>query len=241
MALPPAGRAREGQLTVQSSSASRPKRNHCHTSTPERHAGLPDGAAGAISSCTAPGRSDEQLLDAAIADYLDALQAFNVEMNGERPSATFDGADDVPRSLAYATSEVDSMLRKAGAPERAELVAVAWNMVLAGDFDDVAADARQELAATDFSGTSRTPMDDDELEEIRARLREASPGPWTAFTGGGLGGPEFIRISEDDAEPDMYVERDGAPASSADLRFIASARQDIPRLLAEVEREKGPE
>lgn len=226
---------------MQSSSASRPKRNHCHTSTPERHAGLPDGAAGAISSCTAPGRSDEQLLDAAIADYLDALQAFNVEMNGERPSATFDGADDVPRSLAYATSEVDSMLRKAGAPERAELVAVAWNMVLAGDFDDVAADARQELAATDFSGTSRTPMDDDELEEIRARQGKHLRALGQLSPAAGLVVRSSSGSGEDDAEPDMYVERDGAPASSADLRFIASARQDIPRLLAEVEREKGPE
>ncbi len=90
-------------------------------------------------------------------------------------------------------------------------------------------------------GSSTGPIGDDELRAIRARVDAASPSPWTAFIGGGLGGPEFIRVSDDDAEPDMYVERDGAPASSADLDFIASARQDIPRLLDEVERLRAAE
>ena len=49
-----------------------------------------------------------------------------------------------------------------------------------------------------------------------------------------------IRIGElNDDEPDMYVMRDTAPAASADLDFIAHARQDIPRLLAEVHRLRG--
>jgi hypothetical protein len=34
----------------------------------------------------------------------------------------------------------------------------------------------------------------------------------------------------------MYVSRDTTPASNADLDFIAGARQDIPRLIAEVKR-----
>jgi hypothetical protein len=34
----------------------------------------------------------------------------------------------------------------------------------------------------------------------------------------------------------MYVCRDTSPASDADLDFIAAARQDIPRLIAEVKR-----
>ena len=81
-------------------------------------------------------------------------------------------------------------------------------------------------------------MDDAELDEIERRFRAASPGPWTSFVEGRdhLAGDDFIRVSDEDAEPDMYVSRavDGGPvaASSADLDFIAAARQDIPRLVA---------
>ena len=50
----------------------------------------------------------------------------------------------------------------------------------------------------------------------------------------------------DDAEPDMYVRRHGPgpdlrPASTADQDFIAAARQDVPRLLAEVRRLRAHE
>jgi hypothetical protein len=52
-----------------------------------------------------------------------------------------------------------------------------------------------------------------------------------------MSGDSFIRVGGlDDDEPDMYVSRDSAPASIADKDFIAHARQDIPRLLAEVGR-----
>lgn len=54
------------------------------------------------------------------------------------------------------------------------------------------------------------------------------------------GGDDFIRVSDLDDEPDMYVSRAEAgrirPASSADLDLIAAARQDIPELLAEIRR-----
>lgn len=83
---------------------------------------------------------------------------------------------------------------------------------------------------------STEPIDDDELAAVRARIDGASPGPWTAFVGSGIGGPDFIRVGDEDAELDMYIERDGEPASPADLDFIAAARQDIPRLLDEIER-----
>jgi hypothetical protein len=50
-------------------------------------------------------------------------------------------------------------------------------------------------------------------------------------------GDNFIRIGGlDDNEPDMYVMRDTTPATTTDLDFIAHARQDVPRLLAEVRR-----
>lgn len=87
--------------------------------------------------------------------------------------------------------------------------------------------------------------DDAELAAIEARCQAASPEPWKSFVEGRdhWGGDDFIRVSDRDEEPDMYVSRataDGLqPASSEDLDFIAAARQDIPRLVAEVRRLRG--
>jgi hypothetical protein len=67
----------------------------------------------------------------------------------------------------------------------------------------------------------------------------ASKAPWQSFVEGRDHTSEdsFIRVGGlDDDEPDMDVSRDSAPASIADQDFIAHARQDIPRLLAEVRR-----
>jgi hypothetical protein len=81
-----------------------------------------------------------------------------------------------------------------------------------------------------------------ELEAMQARCAAASPGPWRAFVEGGdhHGGDDFIQVSMDDAEPDMYVSRAWSggmrPASSQDLDFIAAARQDLPALIDEVRR-----
>ena len=80
------------------------------------------------------------------------------------------------------------------------------------------------------------PLTEPELDGIARRGAAASPAAWTAFAGPGIGGPGFNRVSANDSEPDMYVDRDGTPAATADLEFIASARQDVPRLLAEVRR-----
>ena len=77
------------------------------------------------------------------------------------------------------------------------------------------------------------------LRAIEERCKAASPGPWKAFVEGRdhFGGDDMIRIGGlDDSEPDMYVSRDRKPASEADLDFIASARQDLPMLVAEVRR-----
>jgi hypothetical protein len=79
-------------------------------------------------------------------------------------------------------------------------------------------------------------LTEDELEAMERRCGIASPGPWVSFIGPGIGGPDFIRVGESDDEPDMYVSRDGTPASPADLEFIAGARPDIPRLIAEIRR-----
>ncbi len=97
-------------------------------------------------------------------------------------------------------------------------------------------------------GGTPGPMDDAELVAIERRLAAASPGPWRSFVEGRdhWGGDDFIQISDDDAEPDMYVRRHGPgpdlrPASTADQDFIAAARQDVPRLLAEVRRLRAHE
>jgi hypothetical protein len=87
-----------------------------------------------------------------------------------------------------------------------------------------------------------TVLDDAELAAIEARCRAASPGPWKSFVEGRdhWSGDDFVRVGDDDDQPDMYVSRataDGLrPASVHDLDFIAGARQDVPRLLAEIRR-----
>jgi hypothetical protein len=84
---------------------------------------------------------------------------------------------------------------------------------------------------------------DEELDAMEARASAATAGPWEALIEGRdhLSGDSFIRTGGlDDEAPDMYVTlTHGArpvPASVADLDFIASARQDLPRLVAELRR-----
>ena len=88
-------------------------------------------------------------------------------------------------------------------------------------------------------------LTDEELDRIEARANASLPAPWEAFVEGRnhWSGDDFIRTGGlDDAGPDMYVMLsywDDAPAKPADatvLDFIASARQDVPRLVAEVRR-----
>ncbi len=90
------------------------------------------------------------------------------------------------------------------------------------------------------------PINDDELAEIAARADAATKAPWESFVEGRdhFGGDNFIRTGGlDDGSPDMYVTHyfwvenpTPVPAPPADLDFIAHARQDIPRLIAEIER-----
>jgi hypothetical protein len=52
-----------------------------------------------------------------------------------------------------------------------------------------------------------------------------------------MSGDSFIGTGPDDLRgPDIYVTTDDGPAGVEDLDFIAGARQDIPRLTAEVRR-----
>jgi hypothetical protein len=71
---------------------------------------------------------------------------------------------------------------------------------------------------------------DAELDQIEARLQNASAGPWKSFVEGRdhTSGSNFIQTPNDD------IELSGATV--ADQDFIAHARQDLPRLLRELRR-----
>lgn len=73
-------------------------------------------------------------------------------------------------------------------------------------------------------------MTDEELARIRRRCDAASPGPWKAWIEGRdhTSGSSMVQTGADDIE--MWG------ATEADHDFIAHARQDIPRLLAEIRR-----
>jgi hypothetical protein len=84
---------------------------------------------------------------------------------------------------------------------------------------------------TDKDQANQVPfLGDDDLEEIKKRCQEATPGPWKSYVEGRdeIVGSDFIMTEGED----IYL----TGATVADQDFIAHARQDIPKLLAEVER-----
>ena len=76
------------------------------------------------------------------------------------------------------------------------------------------------------------PLNEVEIDEMRWRWEQATPGPWTSFVEGRdmFSASDFIRT----AGNDIYL----TGATAADQDFIAHARQDIPQLLEEVARLK---
>jgi len=76
-----------------------------------------------------------------------------------------------------------------------------------------------------------------ELDIIKARCEAATPGPWTWHIGGGHdwlgpeGGPAVLDDGSAAGEYQQVIAGD-----SPDGEFIAHAREDIPMLVAEVER-----
>lgn len=85
-------------------------------------------------------------------------------------------------------------------------------------------------------------MTEAELEGIRRRLESATPGPWTSMVEGRdhASGDSFIMVGPPDRRAeDLYLTRGTHPASAADQDFVAAARQDIPRLLREIQRLKS--
>jgi hypothetical protein len=117
------------------------------------HAGLGDyGGSGnpAVSSCTWPPGKRTAELEHAVADFIDALQALNVELNGGTPSETLEVGepDQISRDAAYAVAEVVRMLDEHGeAKGEARQVATSWLALLAGDIDDLRIHVAQEEAA----------------------------------------------------------------------------------------------
>lgn len=81
------------------------------------------------------------------------------------------------------------------------------------------------------------PLSEMELEQIRQRLRAASPGPWCHREG-------FIETCTDPSVLlSVTMKRSEAGLSALpsweNAEFIAHARTDVPRLLAEIERLRG--
>jgi hypothetical protein len=87
------------------------------------------------------------------------------------------------------------------------------------------------------------PMTDDELDAGERRAQAATPGPWVSYVEGRDhdSGDSFILT----AGPDLYISYDEWPEDQRqaneqrranDMDFIAAARQDVPRLIAEVRR-----
>jgi len=78
------------------------------------------------------------------------------------------------------------------------------------------------------------PINQKELEEIRRRCETATPGPWKSFIEGRdhTSGSSFIMTG---SGPNRGEDIELSGATAADQDFIAHARQDIPRLLNEID------
>jgi len=75
------------------------------------------------------------------------------------------------------------------------------------------------------------------LDELDRLSRMATPPPWRSLIEGRdhHSGDSFIQIGEDGSRgEDMYVSRNSAPASSADLDLIAAARTMLPAIIEEL-------
>jgi hypothetical protein len=87
-------------------------------------------------------------------------------------------------------------------------------------------------------------MTNEELDEIKSRYEATTIAPWVSFIEGRdcESGSSFIMTGIAKGEniwgetrgEDIYL----TGATNADMDFIAHARQDIPQLLAEIERLK---
>ena len=78
----------------------------------------------------------------------------------------------------------------------------------------------------------------EELAAMKVRVEATTPGPWKSYFEGRdhTSGDSFIQTSTQD----IYIQAEdyagGGGHFCVDQDFIANARQDVPRLVAEVER-----
>ena len=78
----------------------------------------------------------------------------------------------------------------------------------------------------------------EELAAMKARIAATTPGPWISYFEGRdhMSGDSFIQT----ATQDIYISAEdyagGGGHFCADQDFVAHARQDMPRLIAEIER-----
>jgi hypothetical protein len=78
----------------------------------------------------------------------------------------------------------------------------------------------------------------EEIAAMKGRVEATTPGPWKSYFEGRdhTGGDSFIQT----LTQDIYISAEdyagGKGHFCADQDFIANAKQDIPRLIAEVER-----
>jgi len=82
-------------------------------------------------------------------------------------------------------------------------------------------------------------MSDEKLIEIKRRSEAARPGPWKSYIEGRdhESGSNFVMVPNESSKTSV-LEFSGQ-VSEADQDFIAHAREDIPALLAEIERLKS--
>jgi len=82
-----------------------------------------------------------------------------------------------------------------------------------------------------------TPISDEDLKEILDRCNAATPGPWVSYIEGRdhTSGSDFIMTGTIEKRGND-IELSGA--TQADQDFIAHARQDVLRLVAEIQRLK---
>ncbi|WP_345695955.1 hypothetical protein [Kitasatospora terrestris] len=91
-------------------------------------------------------------------------------------------------------------------------------------------------------------MTDEQLDEIEERAARATPGPWVPVleTRGATGGGSCLLVDpvgtgvDDEIYWTRFIGqrevRSPDAQLDADLDFVAGAREDVPRLLAEVRR-----
>lgn len=87
-------------------------------------------------------------------------------------------------------------------------------------------------------------MTDFELKELEKRCNNTSKGDWKSYLEGGdhESGENFIMTGIKEGD-DIWDKRRGTDiyltgATSSDQKFIAHARQDIPKLILEIKRLK---